>query len=309
MRASVVGIYRLLYGCDFIADSIASVYDACEAVLCFVGRRPFGGRDRVRYFGHEVYFPHDIDGVRKEIERWKARHDHAGKVRVIDNPLDHVLNNQVGQLVDRYVLPDYACTHVLQVEGDEVWRPDALAAVLEAMESCDADELLASNELFWRSPRFASRRENPYAVARRVPASGGIGPTGHALMSARDDLVRLRPPGVVVHNFGYASSARTMFYKHLAALSFSRDLGLDSAPREDWFESVWLAWNWWSNRREDLCPSAGYPRAFAPAREYPIDDLPASIGRRLLEDPLPEWQDAERRQPAHAGARGVEGGP
>lgn len=299
MRAKVVAVYRLLYGSDFIAESLASVTDACDAVLCFVGRRPFGGRPSVRYFGHEVFFPHDVDGVADTIRAWAAKHDPAGKVRVIDNPHDAVLKNQLGRLVDEFVIPHHDATHVLQVEGDEVWHADALSALLDAAETSDADEIMSTNDLFWRSPRFVSRRNNPYAVLRAIKGARTIGPTGNALMSTRDDLVRLAPPGVRVHNFGYACSERTMFWKHLAGLSFSRDLRWDSVPREDWFEAVWRTWNWHTNRRTDLCPSVGYPDAFAAAEIYPEHDLPRVIRDRIARDPLPEWHAAER-QPASA---------
>lgn len=305
MRAKVVAVYRLLYGSDFISESLASVYDACDSVLCFVGRRPFGGRPKVRYFGHEVYFPHDVDGVRDTIKAWAARHDKAGKVRVIDNPLDAVLKNQLGRLVDEFVLPEHDCTHVLQVEGDEVWHADALDELLNAAELSDADEIMSTNDLFWRSPCFVSRRHNPYAVMRAVKDADTIGPTGNALMSTRTDLKRLAPPGVRVHNFGYACSERTMFWKHLAGLSFSRDLRWDSVPREEWFEQVWKPWNWHSNRRTDLCPSVGYPDAFAPAEIYPHDDLPRVIRERIASAPLAEWQDAEREAPEPALAEGA----
>jgi hypothetical protein len=310
MRAKVVAVYRLLYGSDFIVESLDSVAGACDAVLCFVGRRPFGGMPSVRYFGRDVYFPHDVDGVGDAIRAWARLHDPSGKVRVIDNPYDAVLKGQLGRLVDEFVLPHYDCTHVLQVEGDEVWRADAMEALLNAAEVSSADEIMSTNDLFWRSPRFVSRRNNPYAVLRAVKGARSIGPTGHALMSTRDDLERFGPPGVRVHNFGYACSERTMFWKHLAGLSFSRDLRWDSVPREDWFESVWRPWNWHTNRRTDLCPSVGHPTAFAAAEEHPLEDLPGPIKDRVLRDPLPEWADAEAAderavEPAGAVAEGV----
>lgn len=309
MQAKVVAVYRLLYGSDFIGESLGSIYDACDVILCFVGRRPFGGLPSVRYFGHEIYFPHDVDGVSDAIRGWAREHDPAGKVRIIENPYAAVLKNQLGRLVDEFVLPEYDCTHVLQVEGDEVWRSDALAALMNAIEDDAADEILSTNDLFWRSPRFVSRRNNPYAVVRAIRTqdrlAGTIGPTGHALMSVRDDLTRIAPAGVRVHNFGYCSSERTMFWKHLAGLSFSRDLRWDSVPREEWFEQVWKPWNWHSNRRTDLCPSVGYPTAFAAAEPFPVDDLPEQIRQRVLHAPLPEWLAAECEPDAVLTAGGV----
>lgn len=309
MPARIVAVYRLLYGSDFIAESISSVYDACDAVLCFVGRKPFGGRDSVEYFGREVFFPHDIDGVADTIRAWCVEHDQAGKVRIIENPYDAVLENQLASLVDEFILPHYDCSHVLQVEFDEVWRADMIRGLAETAAMSDADELLATSDLFWRAPWFVSRRDNPYAIMRRITdacrIAGTIGPTGNALMSARNDLKRERVEAHP-HNFGYASSTRTMFWKHLTGLSFSRDLRMDSVPREEWFEDVWRVWNWETNRRTDLCPSIGYPDAFAPAEHYPPEQLPASIQHRIACDPLPEW--AQAGLPVALGEAALRGG-
>jgi hypothetical protein len=99
--------------------------------------------------------------------------------------------------------------------------------------------------------------------------------------------------GLRVHNFGFAASERTVFWKHITALSFSRDGRLDCPPREEWFEDVWRAWDWETNRREDLCPSIGHELAFPPAVEYPFEGLPAPMKRRIVESPLPEWGRGE----------------
>lgn len=289
----VAAIYRLLYGSDFIAESLEAIYPHVDHILCFVGRRPFGGRDRVRYFGHDVYFPHDIDGLRDTIARWAEANDTRGKLEIIDNPFDAQLKNQMGAVIDRFVLPRYDLSHVMMVEADEVWRDDLLAASIDLLDATDADEFMATGSLFWRSPRYVSRRDNPYAVFRRVEGLASVGTLGHALMSTDSGLRRASAECLHVHNFGYAASARTTFWKHMTALSFSRDCKLDSVPREDWFENVWLPWNWHTNRDPHICPARNYPDAFAPPVEHAFEHLPRPIRRRLLRDPLPEWAQAE----------------
>ncbi len=107
-------------------------------------------------------------------------------------------------------------------------------------------------------------------MLRALKGRKQIGLTGHALMSATGKDVTRCDTGIRVHNFGFAASARTIFWKHLTALSFSRDLKLDCPPREEWFEDVWRPWNWHTNRRTDLCPSIGHEHAFPPAQEYPF---------------------------------------
>jgi len=283
-------IYRLLYGSDFIAQSIESVYDHVDHVLCFVTREAFGGRRVIRYFGRDVYLPHDIDGVADTIRAWADEYDYDSKVEIIDNPFGARLLGQVSSMLNEIVLPRFDLTHVLFVECDEVWHPDHLDGLLELARVSDADEFMAHTcHLFWKSPRFVSTRTNPYAVLRALKGRGRIGETAHALSERDQSLKRARDPRVVVHNFGYAGSERTMFWKHLTGLSFSRDMRLDSPPREEWFEDVWRPWHWDRNRREDLCPSIGHERAFAPAEEYPFDDLPPIMQRTVEQSPLPEW--------------------
>jgi hypothetical protein len=303
MQPRTVAIYRLLYGSDFIRESLASVYDHVEQIICFVTHEVFGGRRVVKYFGRDVYFPHDIDGLTASIERWRAEHDHAGKVHILANPYGAELKGQVGRMVNELVLPRFDCSHLLFVEADEVWRADRLSHLMDVASRRDADEFMGTCKLFWRSPRFVSTRTNPYCVLRALKGRRQIGITGHALAETDPGLVRLADPGVVLHNFGYAASERTVFWKHLTGLSFSRDARLDSAPREDWFEASWRAWNWTTNRRTDLCPSVGHEGAFAPAAEYPFEDLPEEMQRRVREAPLAEWKSAEGPVDARRGAR------
>ncbi len=291
-----VAIYRLLYGSDFIGESLASIYDHVERILCFVGHEAFGGRRVIRYFGHDVYLPHDIDGLTDAIRDWKARHDRENKVEILPNPHATLLKGQVQRMVNDQVIPRHpGCTHVLFVEADEVWREDAITSLLtQAATDEQADEFLAEPDLFWRSWRYVSTRTNPYAVLRALKGRTRIGPTGHALMSedGPGEKLRRRKTGLRVHNFGFAASARTIFWKHMTALSFSRDLKLDCPPREEWFEEVWRPWNWATNRRTDLCPSIGHEHAFPAAVEHPFDQLPEPMRRRIRENPLPDWSDA-----------------
>lgn len=81
-----------------------------------------------------------------------------------------------------------------------------------------------------------------------------------------------------------------------------RDLNLDSAPREEWFEDVWRPWDWDANRRTDLCPSKGYEYEFPPAELYPEQDLPAMVRKRMAEAPLPEWKGRSAPARTLAGA-------
>lgn len=292
-----IALYRLLYGSDFIGESLESIYDHCDQILCFVGHEAFGGQRVTRYFGHDVYLPHDIDGLSDAIAAWKRAHDPAGKVHLLSNPYATLLKGQLQRMVNDEVLPRFpACTHIFMVEADEVWHEATIAELFETVRADkESDEFTAQPHLFWRSYRHASTRTNPYTVVRALKGKKQIGPTGHALMSEGNDVCR-RATNLLVHNFGFAASARTVFWKHITALSFSRDLKLDSPPREEWFEEVWRAWDWRTNRRTDLCPSVGCETAFPAAQPYPFEALPAVMKRRIAAAPLAEWGETRAVQ-------------
>lgn len=290
MKPKVLGLYRVLYGSDFVGESLASIYDHCDTIVCFVSREVFGGGRKVRYFGHDVYIPHDIDGMAETLLAWKRQHDHANKVRVIANPYPAEHVNVVGRLINEHILPNYDCSHILFVEPDEVWHERTIVQFMELLETTDHDEYMAGSwALFWRSYKYAAIREGVYTLARRIRDRQPIGPVGLNLTDRSGKLSRLTDRRICVHNFGYASSERTLFWKHLTCLSFSRDLKMDSPPREDWFEKSWRAWNWHTNRRTDLCPSIGYEDAFGEASEYPFAALPSIMQERIRTRSLSEW--------------------
>ncbi len=169
---NTVAIYRLLYGSDFIGESLASIYDHCEAILCFVGHDAFGGRRVIRYFGHDVYLPHDIDGLTAAITEWKKVNDPADKVKILTNPHATLLKGQVQRMVNDEVIPRYpGCTHVLFVEADEVWHEEAIARLLETARNSDADEFIA-NRICSGGARGSVRRGQIH-IACCVRSRGG----------------------------------------------------------------------------------------------------------------------------------------
>ncbi|MGQ0628724.1 MAG: hypothetical protein ACT4PL_11575 [Phycisphaerales bacterium] len=303
-----VAICRVLYGSDFVGESLSSIYDHVDHILVVISRRIFGGRDRVRYFGHDVYLPHDMDGVEAAALRFRAQHDHADKITIIANRFDTTLVGQMQRLVNDEVIVRFpGCSHVFLVEPDEVYHASAIARLMDVARGSDADEFMVAPHLFWRTWRYASTRSNPNVVLRALKGARSIGPTQHALAS--QERVRRVDAGVMLHNFGYAASERTVFWKHLASLSFSRDLNMDSPPREEWFDEVWRPWNGRTCRRVDLCPSIGYEHVFPPAADFPFAELPEQMQRRILERPLAEWTEHDRvaelsppapQEPAHA---------
>ena len=300
-RVRTVAIYRTLYGSDFLGESMAAVYPYCDEIACLISREMFGGRKTINYFGHDLYLPHDIDGVGTAIQNWKDQYDTDNKIRILDNPFATRLHGQMQATVNELIIPRFNPTHVFLVEPDEVWHEDAVKALFEIARETDADEIMAAAcHLFWRSYKYCSTRTNPFCLIRNLKGKRSIGPTGHALMSAGKDVKRHEDDRLKIHNFGYAASERTVFWKHIASLSFSRDLNLDSPPREEWFDEVWRPWNGVTNRRTDLCPSIGYEDAFPPARDFPSDGLPALIKERIAKNPLPEWTrlHAAERMPA-----------
>lgn len=291
---NVVAFYRILYGQDFLADSIRSVlaHPAVSQVVLFMARKPFGGAEHVNYFGRRVYFPERIDNVR-DVADTMAReyflnygtYQHseqthpALRLRLVESPFGEILPGQ-GRVMLEWIKERYpAATHAMMVEPDEVWRRDCLDRLLAT--AGDQVECGAHVRLYWRSPRFMTRRTEPITVLRRLDVP--VQDTGFHLSSG----MPIHPEGgVEVHNYGYAASARTVFWKHLCALSFSRDKGIDSAPRENWFENDWLPWSFSHNRHGRLCPSVGAEGHWpVPV----IDEMP----QPALTAKLPEWETCQ----------------
>ena len=147
-----------------------------------------------------------------------------------------------------------------------VWRMDQLQNFIERFNKSTYRTITASQVEIWRRLNW------------RVPPRAG-----RAASFLWDVTSETRVGDVevedYVHNFGFAVTERSMFWKHMLGIGISGPLK-DSPPNENWFEKVWLTWHPVTNNR-NLEISKGAEHNLSHAYPYLTSDLPLSIQRRL----------------------------
>ena len=238
MSANRAAVYRMLYGAEYILDSIDSVHDAVDYIYVFYTNRVWGNCTEVIYKGETVKFPHQFDNAVELIEERNSQ-----KIRLVEDyyPTPH---NQYTYLVNNFVLGDT----VLLIEPDQV-IPDAEKAFRE-FESRD-DKVAAMRQIeFWKTKEYRiPERPRPGPIFWRPPLPETL-PNG----APKNNIPRLDS---IAHNYGFCVSDSVMYWKHLTALAFSPVIG-DSRPRPDWYEEVWLKW---TPEMENLEISMGHEKA------------------------------------------------
>lgn len=254
----IVAVYRILYGEDFIAESVRSVLPFVDDVYVFWTDRTWG--------------PQVVSGSGEPMDGWKdglveARlpamlvYDHVPDPM---NQYTHLANDVLrGSLGVR---PD----EILFVEPDHVFRSDQLAAGLEELRSKGLRCASFRQVEMWRNDHTKPCRL--WCIPERPERTGAV------LWSLRGDLM---PPtrrqgepvdgplprlDAYVHNLGFCVSEKTMRLKHECALWFSKAIG-DSIPNDRWVDEKWLSWDPETNNR-DLEISRGYEHTIPYAVPY-----------------------------------------
>jgi hypothetical protein len=217
-------VYRLLYGEDYIRQSIKAVLPDVDEVFVFWTDRPWGDVTEVIYKGKTVQFPARFDRAIDIVHDMALEHP---KIRLIED-WQPTPRNQFTRLVNEWAAAD----SVVLVEADQVIR-DAGEAFDRFEESGEKVSCLKQVE-YWKTPEY------------RIPDRDRPGPIfWHPFLP--DTLPNGAPDGdlprinLFADNYGFAINAETMRWKHLLALAFSPIIG-DSIPYEAWYEDVWLAW-------------------------------------------------------------------
>ena len=126
-----------------------------------------------------------------------------------------------------------------------VFYTPVIAALRREMEINQYNELSTTQiELWkttqWRIPqrlRVGATLWDAYSFSRaEKEIRTHFGTCSHGLQTHRQ-----RVSGMQNYNFGFCFNAKTMLYKHLLALDFSKHIG-DSIPSETWYRDKWLNW-------------------------------------------------------------------
>lgn len=235
----IYAVYRILYGEDFIKESLNSILDKVDKVFVFWTDKFFGDVSEVIYKGELIKFPDKIDNVIEVIEKMNNP-----KIELI---YDHRPNNlnQFTERVNKHILPHYPKPeYILFMEPDFIY-PDAefdkaLAEIQPLIEQ--GDYCFSTSQIeYWRNLNYVTYRHKCNRMAamwwslknlKEIPLTGF-----HANIK---DFQKLESK---ICNLGFCINDDTMFWKHMGSLAYSEIIG-DSPPCENWYEDKWLNWNY-----------------------------------------------------------------
>jgi hypothetical protein len=269
--ALVYAVYRVLYGEDYIQESITSIAPYVDRIFVFWTDRPWGNIQNCVYQNRLVYFPKKFDQV-------------VQKITALAHPKIHLLYDHVEQnlgqfthLVNERILPDYPRPQtILFLEHDMVFRSDQIEQACKAFDAAHVLCATTAQIELWRTPHWRiPARKRLASVFWNLTDLDAIPVTGrHA-----DPINYVMPClPATVHNFGFCLSPENMYWKHLTALGFSQRIG-DSLPNEDWYEKKWLNWNPLLNNTH-LEMSRGWEHLIPYAEPYDVSQLPEIIKKK-----------------------------
>jgi hypothetical protein len=243
---NTVAIYRVLYGEDFIQESILSILPHVDRIFVVKADKPWGNTTGVTYKGKWYDWPEKFDNT---VEKVLALNE--PKVEIIYDYWPTPLG-QLTHIVNDIILKKCQPHTVVFIEPDHVFSTDEAVKAFEEWSLYSGVQASTHQVEFWKSTEFIlPDRPNRTSVVFHRIFGHPMGPTG--FNGASEGIHRLMAR---VANFGFCVSEKTMFWKHLTALAFSRIVG-DSPPNEDWFEAKWKNWNLKTNN-SNLEISLGY---------------------------------------------------
>lgn len=246
-KYTIVAIYRVLYGEDFIQESITSILPYVDKVFVIKAEKPWGNTKGVHYKGEWISWPEKFDNTR---ERVLALNE--PKVEIIDDYWP-TPKGQHTHIVNDIILKRCSPFSVVFIEPDHVFEPNEAKKAFAQWAMCHESQASTRQIEYWRTKEYMipERRNRTSVVFHRIlgqpmDETEFNGTRGH-------DIPRLN---CFVNNLGFCVSYKTMYWKHLTALAFSSVIG-DSQPNPDWLENKWLTWDYDSNN-DNLEISLGY---------------------------------------------------
>lgn len=271
----------VLYGQDFIVESIQSILPHVEHVFVVMMAAPWGRTAGVAYRGEWVPWPKQFDATR---ERICALGD--SRIEMIEAQKDTPWNRWgfgVNDAVRGGLGVDF--DEVVILDPDCVFREDeARAAFAEWGSRLDWQWAHCEQVELWRTPAWQIQRPRSMISFHRGDLSllDSPDPPGSRPQSPKPTSHLL--PGKI-HNLGFCVSEANMRWKFLTSVAFSPVVG-ESLPNQYWYEKTWLNWHPATNNR-NLEISQGCESAVPCAVSYDVTRLPASILKRYLAS---EWR-------------------
>ncbi len=266
----IYAVYRILYGSDFIKESLYSILSYVDKIFIFLSDTPWGNVEKVEYKGEEYIIPKPIDNVSEILNSFKDNE----KIKIIfDNASNNL--NQFTKLVNTYILPFYSKpSRILFLEPDHVFRKDQIEKFLSYHFSIERLHVSSNQIELWKTYKYRIPERKRYGailwdleLIKEIPST-----LRHANISPDITIAS----DCYVHNFGFCINERTMFYKFLLTIGFSERIG-DSEPNLEWFEK-WRNWSL-NNNNSNLEISKGVEYLIPHAIPYDnyVEELPETI--------------------------------
>lgn len=262
-----VAIYpSVLYGADFVVESIRSILPHVDYVCVVMMQRPWGQTEGVSYKGRWIPWPARFDDTRTLVR--SIRDD---RVSLFESQKDtpwnrwghgyDVVRGAFSKKIDEVILIDPDCVfHADEAKrafADWEAHPEYVWASVGQVE-------------LWRTPAWQVHRPRSMVSFHR----GDLTLLSHSTEQNRPVSHALAGK---VHNLGFCVSEAAMRWKHLTALAFSPVVG-ESMPNVDWFEEKWLHW---MPGVINLDVSVGTESSIPCAKPYDAAGLPESIKKRF----------------------------
>lgn len=269
-----VAVYRVLYGEDFIQESILSILPYVDQVYVVKAEKPWGNTTGVVYKGSWVSWPVEFDKTREKVLELNSP-----KVEIVDDYWPSPLN-QLTHIVNDIVFKRCQPNTVVFIEPDHVFSTEQAQKAFDAWAAFLGTQASTRQVEHWKHPlwRIPERPHRTSVVFHRLNGLP-MGSTG--FNGASEGIYRLP---AYVNNLGFCISEKAMYWKHLTALAFSRIVG-DSPPNETWYEDKWLNWDSVTNNK-NLEISQGYEWTIPEAVPCPTSLIPLSIWRKFHLDDL-----------------------
>ncbi len=243
----IYAFYRILYGEDFIEESLNSILSHVDKVFVFWTDKFFGDVSEVIYKNKLIEFPKKIDNVIEVIKEMNNP-----KIELI---YDHRPNNKnhFTERVNTYILPYYPKPdYILFMEPDYIYPSNEIINALNEMQGLITQGYIwfsTSQIEYWKSLKYVAQRigERYAAMWWYVKDIAKIPPTVfHADALDRRDYHKLQSK---IHNLGFCISEKNMYWKHLGSLAYSYHIG-DGEPNINWYELKWKDWEYDHNGKD-----------------------------------------------------------
>lgn len=265
-------IYRIHYGIDFLEPSVNSIMSEVDKIFIFYSKNPWVKAKYVNYKNQNLDFPKNPEDVENFLNN---KFGNNQKI-IIKNYECNTPSNQFGNLFK------IACSiltskpkYTLFMEPDMVFGNKQLRLLkIELDLKFWIKSIIAKQIEIWKFDKI-TKEINTY----RIPFRKRIGPVLWKIKKKDKDIVtgfggaprdkkNQHYSIIKILNLGFSLNKKTMLYKHLTALVFSKVIG-DSEPDEKWYEDKWLNWK---PETKNLEISNGFQHKIKKAINFKIPD-------------------------------------